>query len=125
MLKYIYNGQEYTEEEVAKAAANLLMTVDDYINEYKLEIVEATEEQQVEEDFQQAPQEETAFVGPQTEQQAVEEVLPSVDTSLGLSEIEDEKWTPESFGVSSRDIQPEVEIDVTVEDPEKEKEEIP
>ena len=125
MLKYIYNGQEYTEEEVAKAAANLLMTVDDYINEYKLEIVEATEEQQVEEDFQQAPQEETAFVGPQTEQQAVEEVLPSVDTSLGLSEIEDEKWTPESFGVSSRDIQPEVEIDVTVEDPEKQKEEKP
>ena len=89
MLKYIYNGQEYTEEEVAKAAANLLMTVDDYINEYKLEIVEATEEQQVEEDFQQAPQEETAFVGPQTEQQAVDTVSVSEDTSLELQETEE------------------------------------
>ena len=66
MPKYIYNGTEFTEQEVAKAAAAKRMTLEDYISHFEIEVVNDTEEpvtETVQEDFQTDPVKETASAG--------------------------------------------------------------
>jgi hypothetical protein len=83
MPKYIYNGTEFTEQEVAKAAAAKRMTLEDYISHFEIEVVNDTEEpvtETVQEDFQTDPVKETASAGSKN-QQAVDTESPSVGGS--------------------------------------------
>jgi len=90
-MKYFYQGNEISISEIESAAVQSLMSVEDYIEKFNIEIVEdeknIVEEEQ---DFQQAPQEETAFVGPENQIEAVDTESVLEDTSLESSESEKE-----------------------------------
>ena len=81
-MKYFFEGNEISINDIQSAAVESLMTVEEYINKFNIEVVEEEPVNQTE-DFQQAPQEETALVGPVEQTPAVDTVSVSEDTSLG------------------------------------------
>ena len=83
MPKYIYNGEEYSVQDLVQAAEASNLTVEDYILNAGIEVVE-------DESFQTGPVKETAVAGPMTEaqQQAVDTVSVLEDTSLGSPEVD-------------------------------------
>ena len=87
-MKYFLEGKEISIDDIQSAAIASLMTVDEYINKFNIEVVEEEPVEQTE-DFQQAPQEETALVGPVEETPAVDTVSVSEDTSLESQETEE------------------------------------
>jgi hypothetical protein len=87
-MKYFFEGNEISINDIQSAAVESLMTVEEYINKFNIEVVEEEPVNQ-NEDFQQAPQEETALVGPVEQTPAVDTVSVSEDTSLELQETEE------------------------------------
>ena len=87
-MKYFFEGNEISINDIQSAAVESLMTVEEYINKFNIEVVEEEPVNQTE-DFQQAPQEETALVGPVEQTSAVDTVSVSEDTSLELQETEE------------------------------------
>ena len=86
MPKYIYNGKEFTEQEVAEAAAAKDMTLENYISNFGIEVVNDTEKpvtETVQEDFQTDPVKETASAG--SMKTAVDTASPLADGSSGSS----------------------------------------
>jgi len=77
MPKYKFRGKEFSLEEVTAAAEKRNLAVDQYINQFDIEVIEDQPEVI---DFQTDPAKETADVGSGME--AVNMVSPSADTSL-------------------------------------------
>jgi hypothetical protein len=65
MPKYFYNGKEFSEDELSKAAEQSGVTIDEYISKAGIEIQqdEVKKEEVVQEDFQTDPAKETASAG--------------------------------------------------------------
>jgi hypothetical protein len=83
MPKYKYKGADFTLQEVVEAAEKRNLTLDNYIKQFEIEVIEDVF-------FQTGPVVETAVAGPMTEaqQQAVDTVSVLEDTSLDLPEVD-------------------------------------
>jgi hypothetical protein len=87
MPKYFYNGKEFSEDELSKAAEQSGLTIDEYISKAGIEI---QQEEVVQEDFQTDPAKETASAGSKN-QQAVDTASPLEDGSSGSTETKPKK----------------------------------
>ena len=89
MPKYFYNGKEFSEDELSKAAEQSGVNIDEYISRVGIEIQqdEVTREEVVQEDFQTDPVKETASAGSKN-QQAVDTASPLEDGSSGSTEVD-------------------------------------
>lgn len=85
MPKYFYNGKEFSEDELSKAAEQSGVTIDEYISKAGIEIQqdEVKKEEVVQEDFQTDPAKETASAG--SMKTAVDTASPLEDGSSGSS----------------------------------------
>ena len=83
MPKYKYKGADFTLQEVVEAAEKRNLTLDNYIKQFEIEVIE-------DDSFQTGPVVETAVAGPMTEaqQQAVDTVSVLEDTSLESPEVD-------------------------------------
>jgi hypothetical protein len=84
MPKYFYNGKEFSEDELSKAAEQSGLTIDEYISKAGIEI---QQEEVVQEDFQTDPAKETASAGSKNKQ-AVDTASPLEDGSSGSPEVD-------------------------------------
>jgi hypothetical protein len=88
MPKYFYNGKEFSEDELSKAAEQSGVTIDEYISKAGIEIQqdEVTKEEVVQEDFQTDPAKETASAG---------SIKTAVDTESTLADGSSDLQEPE------------------------------
>lgn len=102
MPKYKYKGADFTLQEVVEAAEKRNLTLDDYIKQFGIEVIE-------DDSFQTGPVMETAVAGPMTEtqQQAVDTVSVLEDTSLELPEVDAFASLPTSPETEVEDIEVE------------------
>ena len=98
MPKYIYNGKEFSEDEVFAAAERKGMSVDQYIIDYGIQVVEDPMEVS---SFQTGPVEETVAAGPQKIETVATASMPASGSLVlqdGIETQEQSTWLEDTFG---------------------------